>query len=55
MKKTITVSIFIYLIFALISLSAINENANAQDVPPADDSVTTSKVPGIDSIYTPGN
>ncbi len=55
MKKTIIVSILIYFIFAFISLSAINKNANAQDVPPADDSVTTSRIPGIDSIYTPGN
>ena len=55
MKKILSVVIFIYFIFALISLSAINENANAQDVPPADDSVTTSKVPGIDSNYIPGN
>jgi hypothetical protein len=36
-------------------LSTIYERVQAQDMPPLDDSVTTKTVPGIDSIFIPGN
>jgi hypothetical protein len=55
MKKILPLSIFIYFIFAFITLNAFYEKAQAQDVPAQDDSVSTADtVTGVSSRFIPG-
>lgn len=55
MKKFFAVNFFLCVLFSLVCMTIFSDRARSQDVPPLDDSVTTNEVPGIDSIFTPGN
>lgn len=55
MKKTIQLSIFFCLMFILVSLAVLSSDVKAQDVPPLDDSISTTETPGVDSVFIPGN
>ncbi len=60
MKKTSkmiksNICIFLFLTVSVICFTLTGNNLKAQDVPPLDDSVTTNKVEGVDSVYIPGN
>lgn len=55
MKKMLLFDFLKCVIVASVFLTVLNSKIKAQDMPPLDDSVTTNIVPGIDSVFIPGN